>query len=244
MEFHLTDLMSWDGVLHLMTRENALRLLTWANILGLIGGIFYVATLAEQTMVRLRLANIASNLSFFGYGFLIGSIPTMFLYALLLPINTVRLWQMHRLIERVKRASSGATTIDWLRPFMTKRSYRKGDVLFRAGDEATEMFMAASGKYLVTEIEVELPSGRIFGELALLAADKRRTRTVECIESGDVLTISYDTVRELYFQNPEFGYYFLQLTSERLMENNDRLERMVAELKAKLQAAQPQAATI
>jgi CRP-like cAMP-binding protein len=31
-------------------------------------------------------------------------------------------------------------------------------------------------------------------------------------------------VRELYFQNPQFGFYFLKLTSERLLQNIARLE--------------------
>ena len=29
---------------------------------------------------------------------------------------------------------------------------------------------------------------------------------MECRESGDVLTIDYDRLMEIYFQNPEFGY--------------------------------------
>jgi hypothetical protein len=41
---------------------------------------------------------------------------------------------------------------------------------------------------------------------------------------GDVLTITYETLLELYFQNPEFGYYLLSLTSERLLQNISRLE--------------------
>ena len=40
-----------------------------------------------------------------------------------------------------------------------------------------------------------------------------------------MLTITYDKVGELYFQNPTFGFYFLRLTSERLLENVKRLER-------------------
>ena len=36
----------------------------------------------------------------------------------------------------------------------------------------------------------------------------------QCIENGDVLTITYEKLLELYFQNPEFGYYFLRLTAE------------------------------
>ena len=47
---------------------------------------------------------------------------------------------------------------------------------------------------------------------------------MECIENGDVLTITYEKLLELYFQNPEFGYYFLRLTTERLMQNISRLE--------------------
>ena len=30
--------------------------------------------------------------------------------------------------------------MDWLRPFMIPRKYKKGDVLFRKGDVADEMF--------------------------------------------------------------------------------------------------------
>jgi CRP-like cAMP-binding protein len=50
---------------------------------------------------------------------------------------------------------------------------------------------------------------------------------VECTEHGEVLTITYDKLLELYFQNPEFGYYFLRLTSERLLQNLARLEEII-----------------
>jgi hypothetical protein len=35
-------------------------------------------------------------------------------------------------------------------------------------------------------------------------------------------------VRELYFENPEFGFYLLRLTSERLLQEVARLERTLA----------------
>jgi CRP-like cAMP-binding protein len=47
---------------------------------------------------------------------------------------------------------------------------------------------------------------------------------VECVETGIVLTITYDTVQQLYFQNPTFGFYLLRLTTERLLQNLARLE--------------------
>ncbi|MGB8620961.1 MAG: Crp/Fnr family transcriptional regulator, partial [Pseudolabrys sp.] len=52
-----------------------------------------------------------------------------------------------------------------------------------------------------------------------------RTQTIECIEDGQVLTASYQQVKELYFQNPQFGFYFLRLTTERLFDNISRLEK-------------------
>ena len=67
------------------------------------------------------------------------------------------------------------------------------------------------------------------GELGFIDPNNRRTGTVESLENGEVLTITYDRLLELYFQNPEFGYYFLRLTTERLMQNIARLESVVAE---------------
>jgi CRP-like cAMP-binding protein len=110
-------------------------------------------------------------------------------------------------------------------------------VLFHKGDTANEMFYTVTGKFLVSEIGVELAPGRIMGELGFLSPKNRRTQTVECIENGEALTITYDKLLELYFQNPEFGYYFLRLTSERLLQNIARLEGIIAENKVKLEAA-------
>jgi CRP-like cAMP-binding protein len=126
--------------------------------------------------------------------------------------------------------------MDWLRPFMTPRKYKKGEVLFEKGDVAKEMFYTVSGKFLVKEIGVELPPGHVMGELGFIDPNNRRTGTVESLENGEVLTITYDRLLELYFQNPEFGYYLLRLTAERLMQNTARLETTLSENKTKLLA--------
>jgi CRP-like cAMP-binding protein len=46
--------------------------------------------------------------------------------------------------------------------------------------------------------------------------------------------MTYDRLLEIYFQNPEFGYYFLRLTSERLLQNIARLERIIEQSRTKL----------
>jgi CRP-like cAMP-binding protein len=125
----------------------------------------------------------------------------------------------------VRTASQGDLSMDWLKPFMHKHSYRKGAILFQKGDHADEMFYILSGTCRIKELDLQLGAGQMVGELGFLTPDQQRTQTVECLDNVEMLTITYDKVRELYFQNPSFGYYFLRLASERLLQNVDRMER-------------------
>jgi hypothetical protein len=211
--------------------------ITVPNMCALIGAGFYAATFLMRTMVPLRVFGIISTLFFIAYGLLGGAIATFLMYLLLLPINGLRLVQMINLVKKARAAARGDLSTDWLKPFMDGRNYRKGDVLFRKGQPAGEMFLTVTGKFLVTEIGVELPPGRLVGELGFLTPNNRRTQTVECIEDGSVLTVSYDRLLEVYFQNPEFGYYFLRLSGDRLLQNIRQLEGTVEQYKAKLLAA-------
>jgi Cyclic nucleotide-binding domain len=205
--------------------------ITLANMFALVGAIFFVATLLTQTMVPLRVANMVGCAFFVGFGALAGDVKTFLLYLLLLPINAFRLRQMLNLVKKARSATQGDTSMEWLKPFMTERKYRKGDIVCKKDDPADEMFLTVTGNFLVTEIDVELPPGRLMGELGFLSPNNRRTATVECTEDGLVLTITYEKLLEIYFQNPQFGYYFLVLTSQRLLENISRLEAIVAQNK-------------
>jgi hypothetical protein len=205
-----------------------------ANVFALIGAVFFVATLLMRTIVPLRIAALISNVFFIAYGVLANSINAFILYCLLLPINSIRLYQMIKLIRKARVSAQGDLSMDWLKPFMIRRTYRKGDVLFRKGEPANEMFFTVTVKLLVTELGIEIPAGRLVGELGFLSPDNRRTQTVECIQDGEVLTMTYDRLLEIYFQNPEFGYYFLRLTSERLLQNIARLERIIEQRRTKL----------
>jgi len=164
--------------------EIVLANITLANMFALVGAIFFVATLLMQTMVPLRVANMVGCTFFIAFGALSGNVATFLLYLLLLPINAIRLRQMLNLIKKARIATEDDMSMEWLKPFMTKRGYRRGERLFKKGDPATEMFLTVTGKFLVTEINVELPPGRLMGELGFLTPDKQRTATVECIEDG------------------------------------------------------------
>jgi len=77
---------------------------------------------------------------------------------------------------------------------------------------------------MLVEPGIEIEPGHLVGELAMLAPDNRRTATLECVEAGKVLSITYEQVEQLYYQNPTFGFYFLRLATARLFDNISRLE--------------------
>ena len=230
---------TYDAVFNRLV-DVAIANINFANMLALVGAGFYVATLMVRTIVPLRIIGIISIVFFIGYGALAGAVATFFLYLLSLPINIIRLRQMLNLVKKARVSAQGDLSMDWLRPFMTPRKCKKGEVLFHKGDVAKEMFYTVSGNFLIKEIGIELPAGRVLGELGFIDPNNKRTATVESLENGEVLSITYDRLLELYFQNPEFGYYFLRLTTERLMQNIARLEATNAENKAKLLELQEQ----
>jgi CRP-like cAMP-binding protein len=143
---------------------------------------------------------------------------------------------MLRLVASIKKAALGEMQTEWLQPFMARRRHKIGHILFRRGDIADEMFIPLSGRFRLVELGVDVPFGQMVGELGFLAPGNLRTQTLECAGDGDALTISYDDLRQLYFQNPEFGFYFLRLTTGRLFANLSRLEDELAALRPKATA--------
>ena len=207
----------------------------YVTLIGFVAAGLVIATLSMRTMVPLRIIGIASNVAFVTYGLLFGSLPTVVLHAILFPLNLYRLHEMLKLVREVKAASRGAQSMDWLKPFMSKRDIQAGEILCHKGDDADEMYFVVKGKLRLTEIGVELQPGAIVGELGFLTPDRKRTQTIECAEIGTLLTITYDRLEELYYQNPTFGFYFLRLATSRLFDNIARLEARLAERDAELE---------
>ena len=138
------DNVTWDAIFNRLL-EIFLHNITLANMFALVGAIFFVATLLTQTMVPLRVANMIGCAFFAIFGLLTGAITTFLLYLLMVPINAWRLRQMLALIKKARSATQGDKSMEWLRPFMTQRNYRKGDVLMKKGDPAHEMLLTVTG---------------------------------------------------------------------------------------------------
>jgi hypothetical protein len=196
----------------------------WTDLINSTASLFIVATASTKTMVPLRSLAIVANCFLIVYFALAHAYLPLLLQAFALPINAYRLYQMFVLIRSVREAIHGKPSLDWLKPFMADRHFHKGDLLFAKGEPANEMFCTVSGRYVLVELGLEIEPGDVVGELAMLSPENRRTATLECIEDGKVLSITYEQVEQLYYQNPTFGFYFLRLATARLFDSIARLE--------------------
>lgn len=215
---------------------NYLHAMRVAEMLGYIAAALVFLTFSMKTMVPLRIVGITSNLFFIAYGYLNPAYPLLVLHCALLPLNIFRLRQILNLVSQIQTASQGDLSMNWLKGFTVTRRIAAGETLFRKGEQADALYYLMTGRYRINELGLDLGAGEIVGELGFLNPDKARTQTLQCTQDGEILKISYDQVRQLYFQNPKFGFYFLQLSARRLFENAARLERELAECRAALAA--------
>jgi CRP-like cAMP-binding protein len=204
---------------------------------SLFASIFVVATLSMRTMIPLRVFAILTNILLITTAIPIHNYPTLVLHALLLPLNTYRLHQMLQLVRDVKKSVNSDLSLEWLKPFMTERKCAAGEVLFYKDEKADSMFYIVSGRFHLVESGIEFPVGAIVGEFGMLSPSNVRTQTLECMEAGVILSVSYAQVEQLYVQNPAFGFYFLRLASARLFQNIETLQQQLAQQTAPVSAA-------
>jgi hypothetical protein len=202
------------------------------TVTTLFASVFVVASSTMRTMIPLRVFGIITNVVL-----IVSALPSrnylvIIVQSLVLVLNSSRLHQMLQLVRDVKKSVSSDLSMDWLKPFMTERKYGAGEVLFYKDEKAEDMLYIVSGRFKLVESGMELPVGAIVGELGMLSPLKLRTQTLECVEPGVILSVSYRKVEELYVQNPAFGFYFLRLSSARLFENIAKLEQRLAQQSA------------
>jgi CRP/FNR family transcriptional regulator, cyclic AMP receptor protein len=203
---------------HLGSIADHLRSLGWIDALGYLGAAVTLAAYFMKTVIPLRTLGICSNITFIAYGLLAKAYPSVVLGLCLLPLNSLRLRQMLQLTKQVKVASCGDLDMQWLKQFMTKRTVTAGEILFRKGDLSDATFYTVSGRNRLTEAGIDIAPGHVIGEFGLMAHDNK------CTEADELLTISYSQVKQLYFQNPQFGFYFMQLMSRRQFNDIERAE--------------------
>jgi hypothetical protein len=175
---------------------------------------FYV-----RTIIPLRIAAIVANALAMVYSVSKGTYPTFLLNAVLLPMNFIRLRAMWNLVHEVDTAIESDLNVEWLRPYMRPRNFKPGEFLIRRGEVADEAFYIVSGEVELVEIHKVVGPGTLLGEIGLFTPENRRTLSVRCNTEVHTATISYDQFKQLYFQNPQFGFALLRLIVARLQGN-------------------------
>jgi CRP/FNR family cyclic AMP-dependent transcriptional regulator len=193
----------------------------YAELVGVAAAVASLYAAHAKTIIPLRAAAIVANLLAMGYSLSHGTYPTFVLNALLLPLNAWRLHQMLKLIRDIGTAVEGDMNVNWLLKYMRPKRFKAGDLMMARGEYATEAFYVVAGEVEIVEIGQTRGAGTLLGEIALFTPNGRRTMTVRCETDVEAATIGYDQVKELYFQNPQFGFRLLHLIVARLQSNSE-----------------------
>jgi CRP-like cAMP-binding protein len=193
------------------------------TLLGYAASAAELTTFCMSTMIPLRVTALAGSALWVAYGYSARLYPVLFLDAILLPVNALRLVQFYRLVREMREAPGKDLSVQTLLPYMTRRKFSAGETLVRKGERADRLYYLLDGEIEVVEISQVLHPGVMVGEIAVFAPSHQRTATIVCRTDCNMLELSGSKAKQLYFQDRSFGFAVLQLIISRLTENNERL---------------------
>src|SRR3974390_1799503 len=145
-----------------------------AEVSGYVAAVLVFMTFYMKTMIPLRIVGICSNCAFIMYGYLDGLNPVLILHLILLPLNSLRLREMLKLIKQVREATGGDPNMDWIKPFKSTRHVQPGEKVFHKGEPGRNMFVVMSGHFRLVETGIELKARDVVGEFPLLTRKHSR----------------------------------------------------------------------
>jgi CRP/FNR family cyclic AMP-dependent transcriptional regulator len=110
------------------------------------------------------------------------------------------------------------------------RSWERGEVIFREGDEGDTCYLIRSGAVLLTREHqdgrmialAELRAGGMFGELALFRGETR-SATAEAVEETTAVALLAPDLQRLIRRNPDISLKLLSALAERVRTTTERL---------------------
>ena len=106
------------------------------------------------------------------------------------------------------------------------RRIRAGDVIFREGDKADELFVIKSGHVRIqvgNRTMADLVADNIFGEMALIDSEPR-SATAVAITDVELVPISEKQFLFLVTQTPYFALKVMRILAQRLRVTNKSLD--------------------
>ena len=106
--------------------------------IGMLGGIFYLASHYMKAMVPLRVLALVSSVLSLIFSVLhthfdimeLIVLPEFIMNVILLPINLKRLGEINRLTKQIEQATVESPVTEWMLPHMHLRKHKAGEVLF------------------------------------------------------------------------------------------------------------------
>lgn len=110
------------------------------------------------------------------------------------------------------------------------RRLERGDLLFRQGEPAEELFVVSSGRVAIATHSVDgresvvalMERGDLFGELSLFDG-RGRSADARALERSDVVAIPFGPVREALERRPDALWHVVELLAGRLRTTDEAL---------------------
>jgi CRP-like cAMP-binding protein len=113
------------------------------------------------------------------------------------------------------------------------KSFSKGTVLFRDGDEGSEMFVIRAGKIAISKtagqaekVLVTLGAGEFFGEMSILN-NRPRTATATVAEDAQLLVIDPKTFEAMIRSSAEIAVRMIKSLANRLADTDAQIENLL-----------------
>jgi CRP-like cAMP-binding protein len=108
-----------------------------------------------------------------------------------------------------------------------EKSFTRGDVIFRQGEEGDSLYLVVGGKVRVLREDGQkketlaiLEERTCFGEMAILS-EEVRSATIEALETLTLLKIDREEFRQLILKKPEMAFPIFRILIERLRNTNN-----------------------
>jgi len=122
-----------------------------------------------------------------------------------------------------------AELVDTVAAASASRRLDRNDVLFRAGDAASEMFVLQEGRVAIANRSADgkesvmalMEPGDLFGEMGLF--DGQRSTDARALEASLVVAVPYDAVRGVLDEQPALLWGVVELLASRLRATDEAL---------------------
>ena len=104
--------------------------------------------------------------------------------------------------------------------------YEQGDIIFREGDQGTEMYSVLKGRVAIRKGDEEIgviPEGKCFGEMSFILSSPR-VATAMALTAVELVAISNENINNLMSEDPAFVMEMLRDMAKRMREMDQLID--------------------